>query len=499
MVTVPRSRPVTALAGAGPLPLANAVQPGAAQPGAAQPGATQPGAIQPGPGGVYPDGLPLPQRYWSMIAIGIGITMAVLDSSVANVALPAIARELGAQPAQSIWIITSYQLAIVISLLPVAALGETIGYRRVYQVGIALFTVGSLCCALSHSLTALVAARTFQGFGAAGIMAVNGALVRFTYPHASLGRGVGLNALIVSAAAALGPTIASGILAVANWEWLFAINVPFGVINLVLAWRALPRSEQTGRAPDFISSGLNALMFGLFFVGAETMARGGGGLLTAGAELAGAILAAGLLVQRERAQTRPLVPIDLLRVPLFSLSVLTSVCSFAAYMLAFVSLPFFFETVLHRDQVQTGLLMTPWPVALGLVAPIAGRLSDRVPAAILGSAGLVCLAAGLGLMALLPASPSGWDIAWRMALCGLGFGFFQAPNNRTMLSAAPRNRAGAAGGMLATARLTGQTSGATIAALTFHLASAHAEPLDLVIGAGLAVAAAGVSLLRLSR
>ncbi len=200
--------------------------------------------------------------------------------------------------------------------------------------------------------------------------------------------------------------------------------------------------------------------------------------------MAGAILAAGLLVQRERAQTRPLVPIDLLRVPLFSLSVLTSVCSFAAYMLAFVSLPFFFETVLHRDQVQTGLLMTPWPVALGLVAPIAGRLSDRVPAAILGSAGLVCLAAGLGLMALLPASPSGWDIAWRMALCGLGFGFFQAPNNRTMLSAAPRNRAGAAGGMLATARLTGQTSGATIAALTFHLASAHAEPLDLVIGRG---------------
>ncbi len=462
-------------------------------------GRTLPGAASVSAAGVFPDGLPLPQRYWSMLAIAIGITMSVLDSAVANVALPTIARELGATPANSIWIITSYQLAIVISLLPVAALGERVGYRRVYQVGIAVFTVGSLFCALSHSLTALVASRTIQGFGAAGIMGVNGALVRFTYPQASLGRGVGLNALVVSAAAALGPTVASAILSVGTWEWLFAVNVPIGLFNLVLAWRALPRSDQTGRLPDGISSVLNALVFGLFFIGAEALAHGGGSGLAAGAELIAALAAGILLFRREAGRPKPLVPLDLLRIPLFGLSVLTSICSFAAYMLAFVSLPFFFEAVLHRDQVQTGLLMTPWPLALGLVAPIAGRLSDKVPAAILGSAGLLLLAVGLCLMAFLPAAPSDWDIAWRMALCGLGFGFFQAPNNRTMLSSAPRSRAGAAGGMLATARLTGQTGGATIAALVFHLAPTHSEPVNLLIGTGLALAAAASSLLRLSR
>src|ERR1700754_226206 len=149
---------------------------------------------------IHPDGLPTPQRWWAMLAIAVAVTMAVLDSSVANTALPSIARHLAITPAESVWIINAYQLAIVVLLLPVAALGERIGYRRVYLIGLALFTLGSLACALSGSLEALVLSRIAQGFGAAGIMAVNGALVRYTFPQASLGRGVGLNALVVSIA-----------------------------------------------------------------------------------------------------------------------------------------------------------------------------------------------------------------------------------------------------------------------------------------------------------
>ena len=442
-----------------------------------------------------PDGLPKPQLYWSMLAIAIGITMAVLDSAVVNIALPMIARELHVAPAEAIWVVNAYQLAIVVTLLPLASLGERVGYRRVYQAGLIIFTIGSLACALSHSLPMLVTARIAQGFGAAGIMSVNGALVRFTYSQASLGRGVGLNALVVSAAAALGPTIASAILAVGTWEWLFAVNVPIGAIAIVLASRALPHSDLLKQRFDWISAALNALTFGLFFIGVDTFAHGGSQGLIALVEIAVALAAGYALIRREVKSARPLIPIDLLRIPAFAQSVAASVCSFAAYMLAFLALPFYFESVLHRDQVQTGLLMTPWPVALGLVAPLAGRLSDRIPAAILGGVGLALLAVGLALLAALPLHASTVDIIWRMAVCGLGFGLFQSPNNRTLLSAAPRQRVGAASGMLATARLTGLAVGATLATLAFRLLPDQAETINLLTAAALAAAAA-VSLLR---
>jgi MFS transporter, DHA2 family, multidrug resistance protein len=432
-----------------------------------------------------------------MLAIAVGITMAVLDSSVANIALPAIARQLGVAPAESVWVINAYQLAIVVLLLPLAALGERIGYRRVYLSGVAMFTIGSLACALSGSLETLVIARVAQGLGAAGIMAVNGALVRFTYPHASLGRGVGLNALVVSVAAAIGPTVASGILAIGPWQWLFAVNVPIGIVNIVFASRVLPWSTLSNKSLDWGSATLSAVTFGLFFIGVDTLTQGRNQGALAASELVIAVLAGVALFRRERHEARPLIPIDLLRIPVFGLSTATSICSFAAYMLAFLALPFWFQSVLHRDQVQTGLLMTPWPVGVGLVAPFAGRLADRIPAAILGSAGLLVLAIGLALLSQLTADASTLAILWRMALCGLGFGFFQAPNNRTMLGSAPRDRAGAAGGMLATARLTGMTGGATIAALIFRVVPQDAEHVCLMVAMALAIGGCIASLSRL--
>ena len=448
------------------------------------------------------DGLPLPRRYWSVAAIALGIGMAVLDGAVANVALPTIAHEVGATPAASTWVINAYQLATVVTLLPFAAAGERFGYRRVYIAGLALFTVASLACALSHRLTALVLARVAQGIGASGLMSMNGALVRFTYPRAALGRGVGFNALVVSLAAAVGPTVASGILSVGSWEWLFAINVPLGLVNLALAVRALPEAETSDRPIDALNVGLNALMFGLFFIGVDGFAQGGGknggGEVPLAALEVGVALAAGVwLFRREGQAAGPLIPVDLLKIPVFAQSVATSICAFTAYMLAYIALPFLFETALHRDAVQTGLLMTPWPMALGVAAPLAGRLSDRFPAAILGAVGLAVLSLGLTLLAVLPPQPSTADIVWRMALCGFGFGFFQSPNNRTLLSTAPRDRSGAAGGMLAIARLIGFTVGTTLVALVFRVDSAHAETAALVIGAGFAIVAAAASLTRL--
>jgi MFS transporter, DHA2 family, multidrug resistance protein len=296
-----------------------------------------------------------------------------------------------------------------------------------------------------------------------------------------------LNALVASAGAALGPTVASGILAVASWQWLFAVNVPIGIAAYLLGRKSLPDNPKSGSF-DLAGTLLNASMFGYGFIGIDLLTRGGS-LWIGGSTLAfGAASAIGLFLH-SRSQAEPIVPFDLLKKPVFSLSVATSVASFAAQMLAFVSLPFFFENALHRSQVETGLLMTPWPLAVGIGAPIAGRLADRLSAAVLGAAGLLVLCAGLALLASLAADPTTADIAWRMALCGLGFGFFQAPNNRSMLSTAPLSRSGAAGGMLATARLTGQTVGAILAAISFRIAG-HSETVALSAGAALAGIAA---------
>jgi len=447
------------------------------------------------PAAATPDGLPTPRRYWSAAAIWLAMCMSVLDGAIANVALPTIAGELHASAASSIWIVNAYQLAITVTLLPLAALGDKLGYRRVYMAGLAVFTLGSLGCALSHTLAELTAARILQGLGAGGIMSINSALVRFTYPKRLLGQGIGLNAVVISISAAIGPTVASAILSVASWEWLFAINVPLGVVAILIAARALPRTDGSGHELDLVAALLNALAFGFLILGAESVVREG--LAVGGAKLAVGAIAAVLLVRRELGRPAPLVPLDLLRIPIFGLSIATSVVSFLAQMLAYVSLPFYFQSVLGRSAVETGLLMTPWPLAVGLAAPVAGRLADRYPAGLLGGVGLGLFAIGLAALSQIHPGASDFQIVWRMALCGLGFGFFQSPNNRALVSAAPLHRSGAAGGMLATARLLGQTAGAASVGVFFHLAGMHATTLALMTAAGVAAAAAAVSLLRL--
>lgn len=443
-----------------------------------------------------PDGLPLPQRYWAVLTISLGLTMAVLDGAIANIALPTIARDLQSTPAESIWVVNAYQLAVTISLLPLSSLGDIFGYRRVFVVGMAVFTVASLGCAMSQSLVTLTLARVVQGFGAAGIMSVNTALIRFIYPRSWIGRGVGINAMVGSVSAALGPTVASGILSIAHWPWLFAVNVPTGAIALLIGIRALPPTPLAKHRFDMASAALSALTFGLLITAIDGV---GHGQRTSNVvmEIGASLVIGGVLVSRQMAETAPLLPLDLLRIPLFALSVATSICSFTAQGLAYVSLPFFFEDVLGRSQVETGLLMTPWPLTVAVIAPFAGRLADRYPAGILGGIGLAALALGLALLALLPPDPATPDVVWRMAICGFGFGFFNSPNNRAMITAAPRSRSGGASGMLATARLLGQTTGAALVAMAFGFFGQRGTTVTLVMGACFAGVAALVSLVRL--
>jgi DHA2 family multidrug resistance protein-like MFS transporter len=445
---------------------------------------------------VHPDGLPVPRRYWAIAAIALAITMSVLDSTIVNVALPTIARDFQADSAASIWVINAYQLAILVVLLPLASLGEIVGYRRVSQAGLTIFTLASLGCAFAPSLLTLSLARVVQGIGAAGIMSVSGALVRHTYPHRYLGRAVGINAFVVAIAAAVGPTIASGVLAVAHWRWLFGINVPLGAVAIVIAFCALPDSERTPRRLNVTGAALYASAMGLLLSGLQTLAHRAAGLLALAEIGSGAVLA-WLLVRHERPRAAPLVPFDLLRARTFALSLATSVCSFTAQMAALVALPFEIQRLGH-SAVETGLFITPWPAALALAAPLAGRLADRYPAGLLGGLGLLTLATGLALLVLYPVTGDATGVVWRTALCGAGFGFFQAPNNRAIMGAAPRRRSGAAGGMLAAARLIGQTLGAAAVAILFRAYGEKGSNYALAVAALLALTGATISLLRLA-
>ncbi len=443
------------------------------------------------------DGLPQPQRFWAVAGVALGLIMAVLDGAIANVALPTIAADVHVTAHESVSVINAYQIAVIVLLLPLASLGEIYGYKRVFLTAVVVFTCASLACALSSTIGQLTLARVVQGCGAAGEMSVTGALIRFAYPRARLGRGLAFNALVVAASTAAAPSIASAILAVAHWEWLFAINVPIGVVCFAVAWRALPLSPRSDRRFDVTSALLSALTFGVGMTGIMGLTHGMGMGLAA-AEIAVGVGAGVVLVRRQLSRTDPLLPIDLLRIPLFRLSIMTSVFSFCAQMLAFVSLPFFVQDVLGRSEVATGLLMTPWPLFVMITAPIAGRLSDRFPAGLLGGIGLGLYALGLGLTALLSAHPANLDIAWRLAICGAGFGLFQSPNNRAIMGSAPRSRSGSANGMLGLARLTGQTIGATIAALVFKLFPHHGQmPVAIGVACALAVIGMVLSFLRL--
>ncbi|MGB3596403.1 MAG: MFS transporter, partial [Pseudomonas neustonica] len=188
-----------------------------------------------------------------------------------------------------------------------------------------------------------------------------------------------------------------------------------------------------------------------------------------------------------------------LRIPVFSLSIGTSVCSFAAQMLAMVSIPFYFQKTLGLSEIETGLLMTPWPLATMVMAPIAGRLLDRVHAGLLGGIGLAIFATGLFMLAALPQEATHLEIMLRMLLCGAGFGLFQSPNNHTILTAAPLERSGGASGMLSTARLVGQTTGAALVALSFNLFADNGTHASLIAAGSFACVAAIVSSLRMSQ
>jgi DHA2 family multidrug resistance protein-like MFS transporter len=439
----------------------------------------------------YADGLPAPRRHFAIAVLLMTLVLVVLDGAIANVALPSIAASFQVSPGDTVWVVSSYQLAVLVALLPCGALGERVGARRIFLAGVALFTVASAACAFAGSLPVLIAARFVQGLGGGAVMALGIMNLRFAVPQQLVGPIIGVNAMTIAISSAAGPGIAGAILSVAHWPWLFAINIPLGILVL-LAGGALAHTEGQDRRLDRIALLANTLMFVLFFCGADLLTREP---TIGGALIAGAGLCLTGLIWRERESAAPLVPTDLLAVPAFRVALMASICCFTGQMLSYVAMPFYLQHTLHMTPAEAGLYMMPWPAAVAIVAPISGRLANRVKTAWLCAAGGALLAAGLAIVGLSTADSHGVAFLLGTIIAGIGFGLFQTPNNRILLLSAPKARSGAAGAMQGTARLTGQTLGAISMTIVFAIAPhAMAPNVALVLAAGCAGLAALISL-----
>jgi MFS transporter, DHA2 family, multidrug resistance protein len=438
------------------------------------------------------DGLYGGARYRAMFAVAVSVMLSVLDYAVVNVALPTIAQDVHTSASSAIWVVNAYQLASLISLLPLAAMGDRVGHARMCRIGLVLFVIASVLCASSRTLPELAAARALQGFGGACIMSVNVALVRFIYPSSELGRGIALNGLVVALGVALGPTVAAGVLSVAGWQWLFLINLPLGGLALYFAVMALPVTPLIRGEFDFISTVLLAAGLGALIIGLDSFAHNSGVVMA----LVLLIVGGGsmvVLVRIQLSRTDPLLPVDLLARSGFRTAFLVGFLGFAASNCFIISMPFNLMNVLHRGPVMTGLLMTPWALSIVLVAPVVGRLSDRYPASLLSTAGLCIAGLGFLLIRLVPVHPTDFDIIWPIVVAGVGFGLFQPPNNKAMITTAPKLRTGSASGMISVARLFGQTVGGMMVALILGLVAHGAVYTCLSLGSFTAFVAAALS------
>lgn len=440
-----------------------------------------------------------------MAVILLGLVLCVMDSTMLNMALPQVARQWQVDPAQTLWVVNANQIASLVLLLPLAALGDRMGYRRVYLWGMVVFGVASVGALLAPSLGWLIVARALQGLGAAGVLSVNASLVRLIYPRAMLGKGMALNSLTVALSFVAGPAVAAAVISLGDWRWLFALHLPMALAISWLGMRSLPQPAPSAAAQQqplsWLDGVLNIVMFASLFLGVDRISHmePGGSLWPAALWLALGVGVGAWYLQRQRRLSAPMFPLDLLRIPVFALSMCASISAFCAQTMAFLALPFLLIEARGLPTGQAGLLISAWPLALALAAPWVGRMIGRWPAGRLGALGMALFAAGLWALALLPPQAANWDVVWRMALCGMGFACFQSPNNFTIVTSAPLHRSGAASGMLGSARHVGQGLGAVLLAMAFlvwNREPGQAEHYALALSGCFAVLAGCFSVLR---
>jgi EmrB/QacA subfamily drug resistance transporter len=419
------------------------------------------------------------ERKWLILSsVSLGSLMATLDGSIVNIALPAIQTDFAIDLTTVEWVVVAYLLVVGSLLLPFGRLGEVLTFKRIYLVGFGLFTLASVCCGASPNEAALVGFRAVQAVGAAMIMAMGPAIVARTFPAAERGRALGLNGISVAIGLSLGPALGGILTQAATWRAIFLINAPIGVLAIVWAARVLP-AETSGKDQSFDVRGAalsGAALFALLLGLSDGQEWGWTSPAVVGLFAAFVVLGAAFLLT-ERRSIQPMVDLALFRIRPFSAGLASVVVAFAGLFTATFLLPFLLEQGRGFSPIEAGLLLTPVPITMALVAPLSGVASDRFGPRVLASTGMAIMVLGLLSLTELPADFALPDLIWRLVLLGIGQGMFMSPNSSAVLGSVPRPRVGTASGTLAQMRVNGQAlgialSGAVVATrLPVHLAA----------------------------
>lgn len=416
-----------------------------------------------------------PRKWYVMAAVAIGIFLATIDASIVNIALPVLEHDLHTSFALVQWVILAYLVTVTTLMLGIGRLADMVGKKPIYVAGMVVFTAGSVLCGLSQHIATLIAFRVLQAIGAAMIMALANAIITEAFPAAERGKALGVGGLCVSVGIIAGPTIGGLILGALSWHWIFFVNLPVGIIGVLMTLRFVPagrppggqRFDLPGAACLFVA--LLALLLGLTIGQTRGYARMP---VMALFGVFAALLAVFLAIESRTRQ--PMIDLQLFHNRLFSINLVTGFLAFISSAGTILLMPYYLQNVRQYSPLTTGLLLAVVPAAVATVAPWAGSLSDRFGTRPLAAIGLGILVVGYAAASTLRIDTGVPGYILRFVPLGLGIGFFQSPNNSAIMGAVPRERLGVASGLLSLTRTLGQTVGtAVVAALWAAQVAAH--------------------------